>query len=297
MKILITGREGQVGQSLTNLSSKYGFEVCSFSKTQLDVTNIPNVDAIFDQIKPDLVINAAAYTAVNKAENDPKQAYAINGLGPKILANACNKVGIPLFHISTDYVFDGRLDRPYVEQDSPNPKNVYGKSKLEGEIAVQERLKQHIILRTSWVFSATGNNFVKTMLRLGKDLKQISIVDDQIGGPTSANSIAHVLLKLADKYFNCGDLSWGVYHYSGYPAVSWYQFAKEIFDEFAEKDIIETQPELIPIPSKEYPDSLERPNNSQLNCKKISSYLGCGIIDDWRLSLQDSIKAISKSDN
>lgn len=286
MKILISGATGQVGSALVKYGSELGFEIFGMSSSELDITNLRNVDAVFAQVKPDLVINASAYTAVDKAESDSEQAYAVNEIGPKLLAKACLKAGISLFHISTDYVFDGSSNGAYSENDITNPQSVYGRSKLLGELAVNENLAQHIILRTAWVFSETGSNFVKTMLRLGAEREHLSIVADQIGGPTSADSIANVLLSIAASVRDKQDIKWGTYHFSGLPYCSWYEFATEIFQQAEPIRLISKTPELAPIPSSDYLTPAPRPLNSKLDCSKIYNEFGI-LPDDWKQSLKN----------
>jgi dTDP-4-dehydrorhamnose reductase len=285
MRILVTGKNGQVGRCLMDQGDSYGFTMYGMSSSELDITNIRNVDSVISQIKPDLVINAAAYTAVDKAETDMKSAYAVNETGPKILAAACKKLGIPLFHISTDYVFDGESETPYKETDSLNPTSVYGRSKLMGELAVRNTLHNYIILRTSWVFSEYGNNFVKTMLRLGSERDELSVVDDQIGGPTSAMGIAKTLLKIAKQYEFGAQVQWGVYHYCGAPYVSWFGFAEEIFGEGDRLSLLEASPELRKVLSVEYSTPVKRPANSRLSTKKITENFGI-LPDDWQEALK-----------
>lgn len=288
MKILISGAAGQVGDALVKHGSKRGFEIFGMSRSELDITNLRNVDAVFAQVKPDLVINASAYTAVDKAESDSEQAYAVNEIGPILLAKACLKAGIPLFHISTDYVFDGSSNGAYSENDLTNPQSVYGRSKLLGELAVIENLNQYIILRTSWVFSETGSNFVKTMLRLGAEREHLSVVADQVGGPTSADAIANALLLIAARVSDKQDINWGTYHFSGLPYCSWYEFAKEIFQQAESMRLISKAPELAAIPSSEYPTPAPRPLNSRLDCSKIYDEFGIEP-DDWKQSLKDVV--------
>ena len=286
MKILISGAAGQVGSALVKHGRKRGFEIFGMSSSELDITNLRNVDAVCAQVKPDLVINASAYTAVDKAESDSELAYSVNEFGPKLLALTCRKRDIPLLHISTDYVFDGTLNIAYTENDLTNPQSVYGKSKLAGEWSVKENLEQHIILRTAWVFSETGNNFVKTMLRLGAEREQLSIVADQFGGPTSADSIANVLLTIAARVGEQRDIKWGTYHFSGQPYCSWYEFAEEIFLQAESLGLIFKAPGLASIPSSEYPTPAPRPRNSRLDCSKIYTEFGIEP-DDWKQSLRD----------
>ena len=275
MRILVAGKDGQVGRCLMEQGADLGFEMFGFSSGELNITNIRNVDAVFSQLKPDLVINAAAYTSVDKAESDQAVAFAVNELGPKILALQTNRLGIPLFHISTDYVFDGESDRPYTETDSPNPQSVYGRSKLMGEEAVTVANPKNIILRTSWVFSEYGNNFVKTMVRIGEQNKVLKIVNDQIGSPTSAQSIANVLLAFAKKVEEEGGLNWGIYHHGQLPLVSWYDFARKIFEIKKTVTKSVTSPEILSITSRDYPQVALRPKNSTLNSAKLNEYLGC----------------------
>ena len=285
MKILISGVTGQVGSALVKHGSKWSFEIFGMSSSELDITNLRNVDAVFAQVKPDLVINASAYTAVDMAESDSERAYAVNEFGPKLLARACRKAEIPLFHISTDYVFDGASNGVYSENDLTNPQSVYGRSKLLGELAVKENLDQYIILRTSWVFSETGSNFVNTMLRLGAEREKLSIVSDQVGGPTSADSISNTLLSIAARVSDKQDVEWGTYHFTGQPYCSWYEFAKEIFHQAESLKMNSKQPVLTSIPSSDYPTPAPRPLNSKLDCAKIYDEFGIQP-DDWKQSLQ-----------
>jgi len=205
VKVLITGAAGQVGSELVKLAPA-GFEVVSYDSSELDITNAQHVQQIVAEQAPALIINAAAYTAVDKAESDAERAYAVNETGVKNLAQAALALDIPVFHISTDYVFDGTATEPYKETDPVSPIGVYGASKLAGEQVLANSGVKHIILRTSWVFGAQGNNFVKTMLRLGKERDTLGIVADQHGCPTSSASIANVLWQLAQKYTKEGEL-------------------------------------------------------------------------------------------
>ena len=291
MKILISGAAGQVGSALVKHGSKRGFEVFGMSSSELDITNLRNVDAVFAQVKPDLVINASAYTAVDKAESDSELAYSVNELGPKLLALTCRKRDIPLLHISTDYVFDGTSNIAYTENALTNPQSVYGKSKLAGELSVKENLEQNIVLRTAWVFSEIGSNFVKTMLRLGAEREKLSIVADQFGGPTSADSIANALLTIAARVGEKRDIKWGTYHFTGLPYCSWYEFAKEIFQQAESIRLISKAPELASIFSSEYPTPAPRPLNSKLDCSKIYKEFGIEP-DDWKQSLRDVLRQL-----
>ena len=256
-KVLVTGAKGQVGSEIVK-AVPAGFTVIGLGSNELDITNQQQVTAVIAQYKPDLIINAAAYTAVDKAESDSDNAYAVNQQAVAWLAQAAKQADIPLFHISTDYVFDGESTTPYKETDPVNPQSVYGMSKLAGEQVLAATHNKHIILRTSWVFGAEGNNFVKTMLRLGKERDELSVVADQHGCPTSASSIAKALWQLAEKYKTERTLPWGIYHFSNSPACTWYEFACEIFEQAVKAGVLERKPEVQPITTAEYPTPAKR---------------------------------------
>lgn len=271
-KVLVTGAKGQVGSEIVK-TVPAGFTVIGLASNELDITNQQQVTAVIAQYKPDLIINAAAYTAVDKAESDSDNAYAINQQAVAWLAQAAKQADIPFFHISTDYVFDGESTTPYKETDPVNPQSVYGMSKLAGEQVLAATHNKHIILRTSWVFGAEGNNFVKTMLRLGKERDELSVVADQHGCPTSARSIAEVLWQLAEKYMSERALPWGIYHFSNSPACTWYEFAVEIFQQAKERGLLENIPSVKSITSEDYPTPAKRPAWSVLDCNKIEFLL------------------------
>lgn len=274
VKVLITGAAGQVGSELVKLAP-VGFEVVGYNSGELDITNVQQVRQIVAEQAPALIINAAAYTAVDKAETDVERAYAVNETGVKYLAQAALALNIPVFHISTDYVFDGTATEPYKETDPVGPTGVYGASKLAGEQALANSGVKHIILRTSWVFGAEGNNFVKTMLRLGKERDTLGVVADQHGCPTSAASIANVLWQLAQKYTEEGELPWGIYHFSNAPATTWYGFACEIFKQAVEAGMLEKEPIVNAITTTDYPTPAKRPIWSVLDTKKIQRVINC----------------------
>ena len=242
---------------------------------------------------PDIVINAAAYTAVDKAESEIEAAYSVNEKGAANLAKACDRQGIPLFHISTDYVFNGELNHPYSEDDVTDPVSVYGKSKLAGEVAVRALASKHIILRTAWVFSSDGNNFLKTMLRLAGERDELSIVGDQFGGPTSANSIANALLTIAERVLTSKDECWGVYHFTGSPYVNWFQFASNIFKQSVQLKLLTKVPRLIAVTSEEFATPVKRPKNSRLNCSKIRAVFDVKS-DDWQAGVEKVLKELSQ---
>ncbi len=271
-KVLVTGAKGQVGSEIVK-AVPAGFTVIGLGSNELDITNQQQVTALIAQYKPDLIINAAAYTAVDKAESDSDNAYAVNQQAVAWLAQAAKQADIPLFHISTDYVFDGESTTPYKETDPVNPQSVYGMSKLAGEQVLAATHNKHIILRTSWVFGAEGNNFVKTMLRLGKERDELSVVADQHGCPTSASSIAKALWQLAEKYKTERTLPWGIYHFSNSPACTWYEFACEIFEQAVKAGGLERKPVVQPITTAEYPTPAKRPAWSVLDCGKIEEVL------------------------
>ena len=287
MKILITGAKGQVGTDVVLEVEKRGHEVQGFASTELDITNKAVVDNALAKIKPDVVINAAAYTAVDKAETEIEKAYAVNEAGVKNLAEACKQLDIPLLHISTDYVFDGEKKGPYVETDTPNPASVYGASKLAGEVALQNTWHKHIILRVSWVFGEHGHNFVKTMLRLAKERDEISVVNDQYGAPTSAKAIADCLLDIADKKnFGKQNFRWGLYHFQSDPGVTWYEFAIEIFNQAKESGALNKEMIVHPIGSEEFPTPVKRPRNSKLNGHRILESLNISC-SNWEYEISE----------
>ena len=282
MVVLVTGSSGQLGQSLQFIAPNYpqiDFVFCD-SKT-LDITNFENCNQVFDKYKPNFCINAAAYTAVDKAESEPEKAFAINVTGAKNLAEVSKKFDTVLLHISTDFVFDGNKKTPYLEQDLPNPTGVYGQTKLDGEKAIQQVLEKHFIIRTSWVYSQFGNNFMKTMLRLASERDTISVVNDQIGTPTNAVDLAEILLKLVTEHskLNAENL-YGIYNFSNEGQCSWYDFAKKIFE------INNISINLLPIPTSSFPTPVKRPSFSVLDKSKIKTVFGIKI-NNWEESLRN----------
>ena len=285
MKILITGASGQLGTALTTLGCDTAHQLIALDREGLDISHAPMVSATLTHHSPDLVVNAAAYTAVDRAESESESAFAVNETGPANLASVCSSLGIPLIHISTDYVFDGAKVHAYVESDKPNPASVYGRSKLAGELAVRERLDQHLILRTSWVFESSGQNFVNTMLRLAKDRSHLSVVNDQFGGPTSASELARLIYQVIDRYEQSGELKWGTYHVSQEPHLSWYEFACEIMSVAHEAGVTPNPVTVMPISSAEFPTPVDRPKNSRLDCSLFQQTFGLQI-SDWKQDLQ-----------
>ncbi len=294
MKILLTGGSGgQVGSEFIKLVSSQHIELISLTEQQLDITQQNAVNEAVSNYKPDIVVNGAAYTAVDKAEDAQDIAYAVNSDGTTHLANACSQANIPLLHISTDYVFDGDQNTPYTETDLPTPNSVYGKSKWEGEESLRSLHPEHIILRTSWVFSPFGNNFVKTMLRLA-DKQELNVVADQWGAPTSAKSIAQTLLTLCLQYNDKQTLPWGTYHFSGSPHCNWHQFAQKIFKAAQTENLIEQNVTVNAITTEQYPTRAKRPKNSTLDCNKILSTLGIAT-PHWEADLHEMIRQLKTS--
>jgi dTDP-4-dehydrorhamnose reductase len=276
--ILIFGKTGQVATELQRQA-----EVTALGRDQADLSDPQSCAAIIADLKPSVVINAAAYTAVDRAEEEEAQAQTINAAAPGAMAGACAHLDIPFLHISTDYVFDGSGITAWQESDPVQPQNAYGRTKLAGEQAIRSSGARHIILRTAWVFSAHGANFVKTMLRLSETRDALNVVDDQIGGPTPAADIAATLLVLADQMQ--GGATGGTYHYAGAPHVSWAGFARAIFAE-AGRDVAVTG-----IPSRDYPTPATRPLNSRLDCAKLASDFGIRPAD-WQTGLSAMIKEL-----
>jgi len=282
MKILITGAQGQVGKELVSIANQRGFDVIAAGQTELDITQLKNIRSYIELHQPDLVINAAAYTAVNKAEEEQDITYAINRDGAANLAAVSKEKNILLLHISTDYVFDGTKSEAYSENDAVSPLGVYGISKWQGEETIRQTLPEHIILRVAWVFGEQGNNFVKTMLRLAKDRDELSVVEDQFGGPSPAKDIAKTLIILAEQYQKEKTLEWGTYHYCGDEKVSWCGFAKEILKQAKEQGLIEKDIKVNAITTAEYQDPTKRPANSMLDCEKIKNTFGIIMSDEYQ---------------
>jgi len=265
------------------------------TQEQLDITDADQVAAVVALLKPGMIINAAAYTHVDNAETHSEQAFAVNREGAARLAEAARYVSIPLLHISTDYVFSGEAREPYREEDEVEPTGVYGASKLAGEEAIRAVLDEHLILRTSWVYGAHGHNFVKTMLRLGRQRDSLSVVADQFGCPTQAGSIADVLLQLAQRYAREGSLAWGLYHYSGHSPCTWFDFAVEIFRQAAAKGMLPKQPQVSSITTAQYPTPARRPAWSVLDCTRFETTFGIAT-HDWHEDLSVVLDALATAE-
>ena len=277
MVVLVTGANGQLGQALQSIAIKYpeiNFQV--FSSSELDITNLEHCKTIFKEVKPNFCINTAAYTAVDKAESECEKAKLINVEGPRNLAKVCKEFEAILIHISTDFIFDGNASKPYTEDDIPNPMGIYGQTKLDGELAIQAVLEKYFIIRTSWVYSEFGNNFLKTMLRLGRESDSLSVVNDQIGTPTNAVDLAKALLKIISTCHTelISASHFGIYNFSNEGQCSWYDFAKKIFE------VHNIKIDLHPISTNVYPTRAKRPAYSVLDKSKIKRVFGVEI-KDW----------------
>jgi dTDP-4-dehydrorhamnose reductase len=288
MRVMITGCHGQVGSCLVEQLQPIA-DILAVDRSELDITDEVAVKKAVIAFKPDVIINAAAHTAVDKAEDEVDLSYAINCDGPRFLAEAAESVNASMLHISTDYVFSGDKEGVYTEVDLTSPQGVYGESKLAGENAVINACQKHIILRTAWVFGEQGNNFVKTMLRLAKSHDTLGIVGDQFGGPTYAGDIAAALIVITKAICNGENDKFGIYHFSGLPHVSWSQFAQVIFDEAVEQTVIQQSPTVNAITTEDYPTPAKRPANSKLATGLITEKFAINA-SDWKLALSN-IKA------
>ncbi len=287
MKILLTGCDGQLGSCFLDRVPK-DWEILATDYKDLDITSAEAVSAAFASFKPDAVVNAAAYTAVDKAEDDEDMARAINAMGPKYLAETCAANNAFMVHVSTDYVFDGAATEPYVETDPISPNSVYGRTKAEGEKYVANSGADYVMLRTAWVFSEYGNNFVKTMLRLGETRTELGVVADQFGGPTYAGDLAAVIIRVIKKKVYGERVENGIYHYCGTPMTSWAGFAKEIFKQAEKLKLLPHKVTVNEITTANYPTPAARPAYSMLNCEKILSSVSVDM-SDWRDNLFKNI--------
>lgn len=281
MKVLLTGGKGQLGNCFQD-SLPAGWEVWATDSDILDITDLAKVRRSVTEYQPDVIVNAAAFTAVDKAETEHEIAALINEIGPKNLALAANEIGARLVHVSTDYVFDGEANTPYIEAAATNPLGVYGKTKLDGENAVTALQPEALIIRTAWVFSEYGNNFVKTMLRLAQTRDTLGVVSDQFGCPTYAGDIAQAIIVLLQK-----KAPGGVYHFCGDEAVAWNEFAEAIFSSALKQGLLEKSPVVNGISTAEYPTPARRPKYSVLNCEKIQNQ---GVtLSKWKERIEDVI--------
>ncbi|WP_230931975.1 dTDP-4-dehydrorhamnose reductase [Priestia sp. TSO9] len=276
-KVLITGANGQLGKELVELFTEKGFEVYGFGRDRMDITNQAQVQEMISTLKPNIVLHSAAHTQVDLAESEPDQAFLINAYGTRNVAVAAEAVGAKLVYVSTDYVFDGTTDEPYNEFSPTSPLGVYGKSKLAGEQFVRDLHSKFFIVRTSWVYGKHGANFVKTMLKLGEERKELSVVADQIGCPTYTLDLAHAILELV------GTQKYGVYHISNSGSCSWYEFAKEIFK------VSNMEVQVKPCTTADFPRPAARPANSVFEHMsiKLNNFTS---IRHWREALSSFLK-------
>ena len=273
MKVLVTGVNGQLGYDVVKELEKRGHKAIGVDRKEMDLTSTDQIKECIENVNPEAIIHCAAYTAVDKAEDEEELCRRVNAIATKEIAEYAKELDIPMIYISTDYVFDGTKDGEYTEDDIPNPINVYGKTKCEGEIYVQELLEKYYIVRISWVFGENGNNFIDTMLRLAKDRDKLNVINDQIGSPTYTKDLAPLLVDMieTDKY--------GIYHATNEGYCTWYEFAKEIF-KIANLNI-----EVTPIDTSEYPTKAMRPRNSRISKEKLKIYN----FYNWKCALEDYI--------
>ncbi len=300
-KILLTGKNGQVGWELQRTLACLG-DIVAVGHREMDLTDPDSIRKIVREVRPDLIVNAAAYTAVDKAESEPDLAMAINGVGPGVMAEEAKRLNAALIHYSTDYVFDGTSSRPYLEDDAPNPVNVYGTTKLAGERAIQASGVPHLILRTSWVYGVRGRNFLLTMLRLAKEKNELKIVNDQMGAPTWCRLLAEVTSQMIAQHYSpvsrqaISEAS-GLYHVVPTGSVSWHGFSVKIL-EGVSSHVSHARPKLIPIPASDYPAPARRPLNSRMTSAKLENTYGL-TMPHWEKSLtlcMEEVARISSND-
>lgn len=285
MKTLVVGHHGMLAQSLMPCLQQAGFIAISHGRPELDITDMENTYQVLTAIRPDIVINAAAYTAVDQAESEKDQAFAVNRNGVQHLTVPCQEMGIPLIHVSTDYVFDGTAREPYGEDDNPAPLGVYGESKWQGEVSLRMRHQAHLIIRTAWLYSHHGHNFVQTMLRLGREREVLRVVNDQYGCPTYSRDLAEAIVVICQRIRrDKATVPWGTYHFCSAGQITWYDFALAIFEEAKAFERFRVR-EIIPISTMDYPTSTQRPVYSVLSCSKIQSNF-CITPRTWRVSLR-----------
>ncbi len=275
MRLFITGSHGQVARCFLEAApASPGITACAIGRPALDICSTPTIERAIADIKPDVIINTAAYTAVDDAEGEPERAHALNCEGARLLSEAANRRGVPIIHLSTDYVFDGLKSSAYVEGDATAPKSVYGRTKLDGEVAVAAANPRHIILRTAWVYSPFGKNFVKTILNNAAKGNPLRVVEDQIGSPTYAPHLVEAILAIAEQITGPAAKSdaWGVYHAAGQGTASWFEVAQEILAQ--SKTVGGPQTALSAIGTDEYPTRAVRPKNSNLDCAKMKRVFG-----------------------
>ncbi len=288
LRILITGRDGQVGWELARSLAALG-EVTATSRAELDLTSDDSIRAAVRRVQPNLIVNAAAYTAVDKAESEPERSQRINADAVATLAAEAKVIGAAMIHYSTDYVFDGTKTTPYIETDATNPLGVYGKTKLAGEQALAAAGIPYLVLRTSWVYGARGKNFLLTILKLAAERPELRIVADQIGAPTAAVEIATATVTIAEDWMNSREAQrLGIYHLTASGETTWHGFASEAIHLRAATEPSKHFAHLLPIPTSEYPTPAARPKNSRLNCNRLEKDFAVRL-PDWKISLADIV--------
>jgi dTDP-4-dehydrorhamnose reductase len=293
MRVLVTGRDGQVTRAVAAKGASLGWEVIAVGRPDFDLETPGNIASLIEAIRPQVVVNPAAYTAVDAAEGDAERCHRVNATGAGVVARAAAAAGLPIIHVSTDYVFDGRKAQPYVEEDPVGPQSVYGATKLAGEREVAAANPAHVILRTAWVYSSEGKNFVTTMLRLATDRSILRVVGDQHGNPTAASDIAAAVMQIAQNLVaNPGPEAYGVFHLSGTGEASWAQFAERIFQGAAARGLPKASVEAIP--GSDYPTPARRPGNSRLDCAKVGRVHRV-VMPDWRCSLETCLDEIARA--
>ena len=289
MRLVVTGREGQVATALVLAGERQGIEVVRLGRPELDLERLETIAPALRAARPDVVVSAAAYTAVDQAESEPERAHRVNALAPGRLAEVAADLGAPILHLSTDYVFDGRKASPYAETDDTGPVTVYGAGKLAGEQAVAAAHRRHVILRTAWVYAPHGKNFVRTMLRLAETREEVGVVGDQLGCPTSADDIAQGVLKIAAA-LHAGQGAPGLYHMAGTGEASWAGFATAIFEAARRRGGPSAR--VRSIATADYPTPAARPANSRLDCARVGEAFDV-TLPPWRESLERCLDRIA----
>jgi dTDP-4-dehydrorhamnose reductase len=288
MKVFIAGNRGMLAFDLARSLESSGMTVAGSDLPELDITSDTSVRTALDRNRPAVMINCAAYTAVDRAETDRERAMAVNGDGPGVLARACSQFDIPLIHISTDFIFDGSLRRPYREDDAPNPLSVYGVTKLAGEELVRGEYKRHLIVRTAWLYGVQGGNFVKTMLRLARERDEIRVVNDQTGSPTWSVDLADALNRITGMIGgNSNEKYWGTYHFADSGMTTWHGFASSAIEEARHYEKLKVE-RIVPITSAEYTSPVQRPSWSVLDTGKITAAFGI-VPPPWEQSLHNMV--------
>ncbi|MBR9910095.1 MAG: dTDP-4-dehydrorhamnose reductase [Gammaproteobacteria bacterium] len=290
-KVLLFGANGQVGHACGKALGEIDAELVALDRRAADFADPQAVYEVIKQQAPDFVVNACAYTAVDKAESDAELAHAVNAASVTRMGEACAELGIPTLHLSTDYVFNGTADQPYTEDSAVDPIGVYGASKLAGEQGLQAANPRHIIMRTSWVFGEQGNNFVKTMLRLGAERPELGVVGDQIGCPSYSGDLAHIIRLWVQAYQRNPQQPWGIYHCSNKGQCSWYEFAAAVFAAGVDCGLLPKAPQLKQLTTDQYPTVAARPAYSVLNCDKLEAALGVAL-PHWQAGLNNVCNAL-----